>query len=33
MLIFLKEQSELRDVGAQEVCCCNADIVKNTKQI
>lgn len=33
MLIFLKEQSELREIRAQEVCCSNFDIVKNTKQI
>lgn len=33
MLIFLKEQSELRDVWAQEICFCNFDIVKNTKQV
>lgn len=33
MLIFLKKQSELRDVWAQEFCVCNFDIMKNTKQI
>lgn len=33
IFVFLKEQSELRDIWAQEICCCNFYIVKNNKQL